>query len=82
LHGGSSFSADGRAIASVYPVLVEEFYIRHNGGDGFNLNSYHWDGNARGVVVRRNQVVRFRQNGIKLWAGGLVENNLVWILRD
>jgi hypothetical protein len=33
---------------------------------------------ATGVVVRRNRVVRNHLNGIKLWAGVRMENNVVW----
>jgi len=42
------------------------------------LNSRDREGHATGVVVRRNRVVRNHLNGIKLWAGGRIENNLVW----
>jgi len=78
LAGESSFGADGIAISRGYPILVEDCYIHDNGGDGIDLNSRDVDGYARGVMVRRNWVVRNLQNGIKLWAGGLIENNLVW----
>jgi hypothetical protein len=36
------------------------------------------EGYATGVIVRRNRVIRNYQNGIKLWAGGRIENNAVW----
>ena len=78
LGGEASFGADGLAISRGYPVLVEDCYIRDNGGDGIDLNSRDIDGYAEGVIVRRNQVVRNYQNGIKLWAGGRIENNMVW----
>ncbi len=78
LVGESSFGADGIAISRGYPILVEDCNIHDNGGDGIDLNSRDIDGYALGVVVRRNRVVRNHQNGIKLWAGGLIENNLVW----
>ena len=78
LTGESSFGADGIAISRGYPVLVEDCYIHDNGGDGIDLNSRDINGYAEHVVVRRNRVVRNHQNGIKLWAGGLIENNLVW----
>ncbi|MCJ7626590.1 MAG: right-handed parallel beta-helix repeat-containing protein [Anaerolineaceae bacterium] len=78
LIGESSFGSDGIAISRGYPVLVEDCYIHDNGGDGIDLNSRDLDGYADGVIVRRNQVVRNYQNGIKLWAGGLIENNIVW----
>jgi len=78
LAGGGAFGSDGLAISRGYPVLVEDCYIHDNGGDGVDLNSRDINGYAEGVVVRRNRVVRNYQNGIKLWAGGLIENNLVW----
>lgn len=76
--GEASFGADGLAIARGYPVLIEDCYIHDNGGDGIDLNSRDIDGYAQGVIVRRNRVIRNFQNGIKLWGGGRVENNLVW----
>ncbi len=78
LNGDSSFGSDGLAISRGYPVLVEDCSIHDNGGDGIDLNSRDQAGYAEGVVVRRNQVFRNYQNGIKLWAGGRLENNLVW----
>lgn len=78
LIGDSSFGADGIAISRGYPVLVEDCYIHDNGGDGIDLNSRDREGYANGVIVRRNRVIRNYQNGIKLWAGGRIENNVVW----
>ena len=78
LGGEASFGADGLAISRGYPVLVEDCYIHDNGGDGIDLNSRDIDGYAEGVIVRRSRVARNYQNGIKLWAGGLIENNVVW----
>jgi hypothetical protein len=78
LVGESSFGSDGIAISRGYPVLIEDCYIHDNGGDGIDLNSRDHEGYAEGVIVRRNRVIRNYQNGIKLWAGGRIENNLVW----
>jgi hypothetical protein len=78
LRAESSFGSDGIAISRGYPVLVEDCYIHDNGGDGIDLNSRDREGFANGVVVRRNRVIRNHMNGIKLWAGGRMENNLVW----
>ena len=78
ISGESSFGADGIAISRGYPVLVEDCYVHDNGGDGIDLNSRDYDGHAEGIVVRRNRVVGNHQNGIKLWAGGLIENNILW----
>ena len=76
--GQSFYGSDGLEFARGYPVLVEDCYVHDNGGDGIDLNSRDRQGNAIGVVVRRNRVVRNHLNGIKLWAGGRMENNVVW----
>jgi hypothetical protein len=76
--GESFYGSDGLEFARGYPVLVEDCYVHDNGGDGIDLNSRDRKGNATGVVVRRNRVVRNHLNGIKLWAGGRMENNLIW----
>jgi len=59
-------------------ILVEDCYIHDNGGDGIDLNSRDFSGNVSGIVVRRNRVVRNHLNGIKLWGGGRIENNILW----
>ena len=78
LVGEASYGSDGLEFARGYPVLVEDCYVHDNGGDGIDLNSRDRAGHATGVVVRRNRVVRNHLNGIKLWAGGRMENNVVW----
>jgi hypothetical protein len=78
LEGEAFYGSDGLEFARGYPVLVEDCYVHDNGGDGIDLNSRDRTGNATGVVVRRNRVVRNHLNGIKLWAGGRMENNAVW----
>ena len=78
LVGESHYGSDGIEFARGYPVLVEDCYVHDNGGDGIDLNSRDRDGYANGVIVRRNRVVRNHLNGIKLWAGGRIENNIVW----
>jgi hypothetical protein len=74
----ASYGSDGLEFARGYPVLVEDCYVHDNSGDGIDLNSRDRAGNATGVVVRRNRVIRNHLNGIKLWAGGRMENNVVW----
>ncbi len=78
LTGESFYGSDGLEFARGYPVLVEDCYIHDNGGDGIDLNSRDRGGNAHDVIVRRNRVVRNHLNGIKLWAGGRMENNVIW----
>jgi len=75
---GAEYGGDGLSIARGEDILVEDSYIHDNGGDGIDLNSRDRDGNVRGIVVRRNRVVRNHLQGIKLWAGGRMENNVVW----
>jgi hypothetical protein len=76
--GESYYGSDGLEFARGYPVLVEDCYVHDNGGDGIDLNSRDRAGHATGVIVRRNRVERNHLNGIKLWAGGRMENNVVW----
>ncbi|MBN1954477.1 MAG: right-handed parallel beta-helix repeat-containing protein, partial [Anaerolineae bacterium] len=74
----ASFGSDGLEFARGYPVLVEDCYVHDNSGDGIDLNSRDRAGNVVGVVVRRNRVINNALNGIKLWSGGRMENNIVW----
>ena len=78
LSGGASFGADGIAVEKGKNIIVEACYIHDNAGDGIDLNSRDSEGNVSGIVVRRNRVVRNYLNGIKLWAGGRIENNILW----
>jgi hypothetical protein len=78
MEGEDFYGSDGLEFARGYPVLVEDCYVHDNGGDGIDLNSRDREGNATGVIVRRNRVIRNHLNGIKLWAGGRIENNVVW----
>ena len=74
---GVSFGADGIGLEKGREVVVEDCIVHDNGGDGIDLNSRDTAGNVAGVVVRRNRVVRNRLMGVKLWAGGRMENNVV-----
>jgi len=76
--GESFYGADGLAVERGRDILVEDCFVHDNGGDGIDLNSRDFSGNVSGIVVRRNRVVRNRQNGIKLWGGGRIENNILW----
>jgi hypothetical protein len=78
IQGQESFGADGIGLERGRDILVEDCRVYDNGGDGIDLNSRDYDGNVTGIVVRRNQVFRNRLMGIKLWAGGRMENNVVW----
>jgi hypothetical protein len=53
---------------------VEDCYVHDNSGDGIDLNSRDIIGQGSGILVRRNEVVRNQMNGIKLGAGGRVQN--------
>ena len=72
------FAGDGIAVERGQQILVEDCFVHDNGGDGVDLNSRDLGSDVPGVVIRRNRVGRNLRNGIKAWAGGLLENNLVW----
>jgi hypothetical protein len=74
----AGFGGDGLALERGQDVVVEDCYIHDNGGDGIDLNSRDFAGNVTGIVVRRNTVARNHLQGIKLWSGGRMENNIVW----
>jgi hypothetical protein len=78
LEGEAFYGSDGLELARGHDILVEDCYIHDNGGDGIDLNSRDREGNVPGILVRRNRVVRNHLNGIKLWSGGRMENNVVW----
>jgi hypothetical protein len=74
----AGFGGDGLGLERGQNVLVEDCFIHDNGGDGIDLNSRDFAGNVPGILVRRNTVARNHLQGIKLWAGGRMENNVVW----
>lgn len=73
-----SYGADGIAVEHGQNILVEDSTIHDNGGDGIDLNSRDSAGNVPDIVVRGNEVYRNHYSGIKLWAGGLVEKNIIY----
>jgi hypothetical protein len=75
--GEGDYSADGLAVEMGAHILVEDCYIHDIAGDGIDLNSRD-AGQMPGIVVRRNRVFNTMQNGIKLWNGGAIANNVVW----
>jgi hypothetical protein len=77
LMGEAYYGSDGIEFARGYDVLVEDCYVHDNGGDGIDLGSRNQQGHSEGVVVQRNQVIRNHLNGIKVWAGGRIENNII-----
>lgn len=72
------YGADGIAVERGQDILVEDCRIHDNGGDGIDQNSRDTEGNVSNITVRNNEVYRNHYSGIKLWAGGLIENNVVW----
>jgi hypothetical protein len=74
----AGFGGDGLGLERGEQVLVEDCSIHDNGGDGIDLNSRDFSGKVPGIVVQRNQVYRNHLQGIKLWAGGRMEKNVVW----
>lgn len=75
--GNTSYGADALAVEQGSYITVENCYFHDNSGDGIDLNSRD-DGPVPGIVVYGNRVVNHQLNGIKLWNGGTVINNLVW----
>lgn len=75
---GGSWGSDGIAIEKGENILVEKCRIHDNGGDGIDLNSRDFDGNMSDIIVRQNRIYRNYRTGIKLWAGGRIENNVIW----
>ncbi|MBN1965361.1 MAG: right-handed parallel beta-helix repeat-containing protein [Anaerolineae bacterium] len=78
--GNADFGADGLGLERGQNILVEDCYIHDNSGDGIDLNSRDMmRGDLSGtVIVRRNRVENNLRNGIKVWRGGEVANNVVW----
>ena len=78
LTGVSFYGSDGIEFARGHHIVVEDCYVHDNGGDGIDLGSRDREGHIEGIIVRRNRVERNHLNGIKVWAGGRIENNLLW----
>jgi len=78
LTGDAFYGSDGIEFARGHHLLVEDCYVHDNGGDGIDLGSRDREGHIEGVIVQRNHVVRNHLNGIKVWAGGRIENNVIW----
>jgi hypothetical protein len=76
--GAESYGSDGISISTGRDITIEDCYVHDNAGDGIDLNSRDRQGNVPGILVTRNRVVRNHLNGIKTWAGGRIENNLLW----
>jgi hypothetical protein len=74
----AGFAGDGLALERGARVVVEDCHVHDNGGDGIDLNSRDVGRDMPGIVVRRNRVGKNGRNGVKLWAGGRMVNNLVW----
>lgn len=80
VHGSGAttgYSGDGIAVERGSNVVVEDCFVHDNGGDGVDLNSRDVGRTMPGVMVRRNRVVGNGLNGVKVWVGGRVENNLI-----
>lgn len=78
----AGFAGDGIAVERGEHVVVEDCHVHDNGGDGIDIGSRDLGSDMPGIVVRRNRVGRNLHNGIKVWAGGRIENNLVWRCGD
>jgi hypothetical protein len=76
----ASYGSDGLAVERGQNILVEDCFIHDNSGDGLDLNSRDkMQGADTGeIIVRRNRVNQNALNGIKVWGGGTLTNNLAW----
>jgi len=75
--GVQSFGADGFAIEKGARINISRLSSINNGGDGIDLNSRN-GGPVEGIVVSRSTVAGNHRNGMKLWAGGRIENSLIY----
>lgn len=75
--GAQSFGADGLAVERGARISISELRSINNGGDGVDLNSRD-GGPVEGITVSRSIVANNQRNGMKLWAGGRIENCLVY----
>jgi hypothetical protein len=57
------------------PVLIEDTVAEHNRGDGL-------DSKAAATTIRRCVVANNNCDGVKLWAGGRLENTLIYGMGD
>lgn len=76
--GNPAWGSDGIAIEKGQNILVENCYVHDNAGDGIDLNSRDYGGNAIGIVVRNNRSVKNMSTGLKIWSSGTVEGNVIW----
>ena len=78
----SSYGSDGLAVERGRNILVEDCYVHDNSGDGIDLNSRDnlLGEDAGQIIVRRNRLENNLLNGIKLWRGGEIRDNVVWNL--
>lgn len=74
----ASWGADGIAFERGEYITVEDCYVHDNAGDGIDIGSRNHAGYVDGIIVRRNRVARNHMTGIKVWAGGRIQNNVVW----
>ncbi|MBI5869588.1 MAG: right-handed parallel beta-helix repeat-containing protein [Actinobacteria bacterium] len=75
--GEQSFGADGLAVEKGSRLTIDRVRVVNNGGDGIDLNSRD-GGPVEGIVVSRSVAGNNRRNGMKLWAGGRIENSLIY----
>jgi hypothetical protein len=67
---------DGFGIEpSAGPILIDDTVAEHNRGDGL-------DSKAAATTIRRCTVANNSCDGVKLWAGGRVENTLIYGMGD
>ncbi len=72
----ADFAADGIAVERGQRIRIEQVRVLNNGGDGIDLNSRD-RAPVEGILVSRCLVAGNLMDGLKLWAGGRVENSVV-----
>lgn len=75
--GAQTFGADGLAIERGQNITIDRVQSLGNGGDGIDLGSRQ-GGPAAGILVKQSIAGGNHYNGMKLWAGGRIENSLVY----
>jgi len=76
------WGADGLAIARGTNITVENCAVHDNAGDGIDLNPRDDNSTVENIVVANCSVFRNYLNGVKLWAGGRLEGNVIWGMGD
>jgi hypothetical protein len=75
--GTESYGADGLGVEMGSPILLDGVQSINNGGDGIDLNSRD-KRPVEGILVRNSVIGNNQLMGVKLWAGGRLENSIIY----